>query len=154
MKSSQALYEQAVLKLKILHVGKYFSPFSGGLENYMRDAMVALGRRGIESAALVHRHSLSLKTIDETFSADGHNFHVVRTGMWARLLFTPISPGFPWHFRRLIRGSVRDPKCSWMVTALVSHMFFLYMADSRSLLYQLFGELSSCFKCDSPVVCR
>ena len=28
--------------LKILHVGKYFSPFSGGVENYMRDAMLAL----------------------------------------------------------------------------------------------------------------
>jgi len=70
----------------------------------MRDAMVALGRRGVESAALVHRHSLSLKTSDETFNADGHNFHVVRTGMWVRLLFTPISPSFPWHFRRLIKS--------------------------------------------------
>ena len=46
--------------LKILHVGKYFSPFSGGVENYMRDAMLALGRLGIETAALVHRHALSM----------------------------------------------------------------------------------------------
>jgi len=74
----------------------------------MRDAMVALERRGVGSAALVHHHSLSLKTSDETFSADGHNFHVVRTGMWARLLFTPISPGFPWHFRRLIKSYKPD----------------------------------------------
>ena len=94
--------------MKILHVGKYFSPFSGGLENYMRDAMVALGRRGVESAALVHRHSISLKTSDETFSADGHSFHVIRTGMWARLLFTPISPSFPWHFRALIKSFKPD----------------------------------------------
>jgi rhamnosyl/mannosyltransferase len=88
--------------LKILHIGKYFSPFSGGLENYMRDAMVALAQRGFASIALVHRHSLSLKTLDETFTASGHRFHVVRTGMWARLLYTPISPSFPWHLRRLI----------------------------------------------------
>ena len=74
----------------------------------MRDAMVALGRLDVESAALVHRHSLSLKTSDETFSADGLYFNVVRTGMWARLLFTPISPGFPWHFRRLIKSFTPD----------------------------------------------
>jgi len=94
--------------LKILHIGKYFSPFSGGLENYMRDVMVALGRRGVESAALVHHHSLSLTTSDEVFRANGHKFHVVRTGMWVKLLFTPISPGFPWHFRRLIKSFKPD----------------------------------------------
>jgi rhamnosyl/mannosyltransferase len=89
--------------LKILHIGKYFSPFSGGLENYMRDAMVALARRGIESTALVHRHSFSLKTRNTTFNADGQDFNIVRTGLWARLLFTPISPDFPWQLRRIIR---------------------------------------------------
>ena len=68
----------------------------------MRDAMVALAQRGLASIALVHRHSLSLRTLDETFTASGHKFHVVRTGMWARLLYTPISPSFPWHLRRLI----------------------------------------------------
>ncbi len=89
--------------MRILHIGKYFPPFNGGLENYMRDAMVALGRHGIGSAALVHRHSLSLTTRHETFSAAGHTFPVIRTGRWARLIFAPISPAFPWHFRRLIK---------------------------------------------------
>ena len=89
--------------LKILHVGKYFSPFSGGLENYMLDAMVALERRGVRSSALVHQHVLSLKTLTESYTVDGQDFHIVRTGMWARLLFTPISPAFVWHLRRFIR---------------------------------------------------
>ena len=74
----------------------------------MRDAMVALARRGVDSTALVHRHSLSFRTSDESFSADGHHFHVVRTGLWAKFLFTPISPGFPRHFRRLIKHSAPD----------------------------------------------
>jgi len=89
--------------MKILHIGKYFSPFSGGLENYMRDVMVALGRHGVDSAAIVHRHSLSLKTSNEIYSVDDRDFQVVRTAMWAKLLFTPVSPGFPWHLRRLIK---------------------------------------------------
>jgi len=74
----------------------------------MRDAMVALGRRGLESAALVHRHALSFRTEKETFEASGHQFQVVRTGMWARLLFTPISPAFPWHLRGLITSYKPD----------------------------------------------
>ena len=94
--------------LKILHIGKYFSPFSGGLENYMRDAMVALSRRGIESVALVHRHTLSLRSQDEEFSASGQKFRVTRTGMWARLLYTPISPAFPWQLRRIIKTAKPD----------------------------------------------
>mgnify|MGYP000150240532 CR=1 FL=1 len=89
--------------LKILHIGKYFSPFNGGLENYMRDAMVALGRRGVECAALVHDHTLSLKTSFEVFNVDGQRFQVVRVARWVKLLFTPISPGFPRHLRRLIK---------------------------------------------------
>jgi len=74
----------------------------------MRDAMVALGRQGIESVALVHRHSLSVTTTDDTFSADGHSFEVVRTGLWARLSFAPISPAFAWHLGRLIKSFKPD----------------------------------------------
>ena len=74
----------------------------------MRDAMVALARRGIASIALVHRHSLSFKTTDETFTASGHKFHVIRTGMWARLLFTPVSPAFPWHLQRIVKSAKPD----------------------------------------------
>jgi rhamnosyl/mannosyltransferase len=94
--------------LKILQVGKYFSPFSGGLENYMRDAMVALARRGIDSVALVHRHSLSLRTQEEVFTASGYEFPLTRTALWARFLFTPISPGFPWHLSRIIKATKPD----------------------------------------------
>jgi len=94
--------------LNILHVGKYFAPFSGGLENYMRDAMVALAGRGIDSLALVHRHTLSLRSREERFTASGRAFRIVRTGMWARFLFTPISPAFPWHLRRLVKTARPD----------------------------------------------
>jgi glycosyltransferase involved in cell wall biosynthesis len=74
----------------------------------MRDAMVALAKRGITSIALVHQHLLSLRTHDETLSVSGHQFYVTRVGMWARLLYTPISPAFPWHLRRLIKTAKPD----------------------------------------------
>jgi glycosyltransferase involved in cell wall biosynthesis len=94
--------------LKILHVGKFFPPFSGGLEIYMRDAMLALGRHGIESAALVHKHSLSRSTSHETLKAGKEEFQVVRVGTIAQLIFTPISPAFPWHLHKLIKSFKPD----------------------------------------------
>ncbi len=74
----------------------------------MRDAMVALRRRGIDSAALVHQHTASFTSSHESFSADGHDFPLLRAGRWAKLLFTPISPGFPWHLRQLIKSFKPD----------------------------------------------
>ena len=35
----------------------------------------------------------------------------------------------------------------------MSDIFLLYWADSPNLVYPIFGELSSCFKCDSPGKC-
>jgi rhamnosyl/mannosyltransferase len=94
--------------LKILHIGKYFPPFSGGLENYMHDMMVALGKRGVGSAALVHRHHWSLRSLAETYSIGGEEFQIVRTGRIAKLLFAPISPAFPWHLRSMIKSIQPD----------------------------------------------
>ena len=74
----------------------------------MRDAMVALAKRRITSIALVHQHGLALKTKYETFTASGHRFDLTRVGMWVRFLYTPISPAFPWHLRRLIRTEKPD----------------------------------------------
>lgn len=109
--------------MKILHVGKFFPPFSGGLEIYMRDAMLALGRHGIESAALVHKHSLSKSTSHETLKAGEDEFQVVRVGTVAQLIFTPISPAFPWHLHKLIKSfkpdilhlHVPNPSAFWVL---------------------------------------
>ncbi len=93
----------------------------------MRDAMVALQQRGFDSAALVHRHERSFRTLKDDFIASGHRFRVIRTGRWAHLLFTPISPLLPWHLRRLIKSfqpnilhlHLPNPAVFW-VLALVS----------------------------------
>jgi len=94
--------------LKILHVGKYFFPFTGGMENYIRDLMVALDKRLISGAALVHRHEWSLLSRRDSLALNGHRFSVVRAGTFLKLLFTPISPAFPWHLRSLIAEKEPD----------------------------------------------
>ena len=94
--------------LKVLHIGKYFAPFNGGLENYQRDAMVALADHGVESAALVHQHELTLKSSEETVPAHGLDLPLIRVATWFKLLFTPISPGFPSRLSRLIKSFQPD----------------------------------------------
>ena len=48
--------------MKVLHIGKYFAPFKGGVESYLRDLMTGQQRAGLTCAALVHNHRLSLRS--------------------------------------------------------------------------------------------
>lgn len=89
--------------LKILHIGKYFPPYAGGMETYLRDLMTEQARQGVHSSALVHRSELSLRSSSENYLADDQKLSVTRAAVWLRLLFTPISPTFPWLLHRLIR---------------------------------------------------
>ena len=88
---------------KVLHVGKYFPPHAGGMETYLHDLMRALATLGITPSALVHRSQISLHSSEELLSANGTALRVVRAATWCRLLFTPISPTFPWRLHRLIK---------------------------------------------------
>jgi rhamnosyl/mannosyltransferase len=89
--------------VKVLHIGKFFSPFPGGVENYMRDAMVSLNRQGVSNYAIVHRHELSFRSVDDLVTVGKTPFHVIRAGTWFHLLYAPISPRFPVLMRRLAR---------------------------------------------------
>ena len=89
--------------MNVLHIGKFFSPFRGGVENYMRDVMLALHRRGVGCIAVVHRHERSFRSVDDVLEAGGGRFHVIRAGTWFKFMYTPFSPMFPVLMRRLAR---------------------------------------------------
>jgi glycosyltransferase involved in cell wall biosynthesis len=89
--------------MKVLHVGKFFAPFRGGVENYMRDAMVAMNRQGIACFAVVHRHEWSFRSIDDLLEMGKARFHVIRAGTWFKFMYTPFSPMFPVLMQRYVR---------------------------------------------------
>ena len=93
---------------KVLHIGKYFPPHAGGMETYLYDLMHALAKLDITPSALVHQSKTSLTSVEESVSANGSALRVVRAATWCRLLFTPISPGFPWVLYRVIRRDQPD----------------------------------------------
>ena len=95
-------------KLRALHIGKYFPPYAGGMETFLRDLMASLARRGVKSCALVHRSGTSLCSTEEMFCVDQDQLPITRAAVWLRLLFTPISPTFPMLLHRLIKRHSPD----------------------------------------------
>jgi len=93
---------------KVLHIGKYFPPHAGGMETYLHNLMHALAALNIIPCALVHQSKISLSSVEESFPANGCVLSIVRVATWCRLLFTPISPGFPWMLHRLIKRDQPD----------------------------------------------
>ena len=117
--------------MKILHLGKYFPPHAGGMETYLRDLMAELSRRGIGNAALVHQSGISLTTSRELYAAGEQGLEVTRVAVWARLLFTPISPGFPWRLSRLI--SEQRPDILHLHLPNVSAFWVLFLPGARRI---------------------
>ena len=93
---------------KVLHVGKYFPPHVGGMETYLHDLMRALATLNVTPSVLVHQSQISLHSSEASLSTNGAALRVVRAATWCRLLFTPISPTFPWLLRRLIKREQPD----------------------------------------------
>lgn len=81
--------------LRVLHIGKYFPPFSGGIENFMADLLPATQQLDVDVAAIVHRH-------------DGREHPVNKLPVWrvptrGELIHAPVSPAFRVHLIRAIR---------------------------------------------------
>ena len=81
--------------VRVLHLGKYYPPFAGGMERFLGDLLPALAAEGVEPAALVHAHDRPGRR--------QHPFPVWRVPAYGRLLYTPVSPAFPLWLARMIR---------------------------------------------------
>jgi glycosyltransferase involved in cell wall biosynthesis len=86
--------------MRILHIGKFFPPYPGGVESYTAALSTASARAGIATAVLAH--------------APPHNWHTQRRnvqgvevtlaaclGQW---VYVPLSPSFPWQLMHTIRS--------------------------------------------------
>jgi glycosyltransferase involved in cell wall biosynthesis len=90
--------------MRVLHIGKFYPPFAGGMENFMGDLLPALERRNIHTAALVHGHEFGRR---EAYDGD-LSAKVYRVPAYGSFLYAPISPGFPLTLRREINAFKPD----------------------------------------------
>jgi len=105
--------------ISALHVGKYFPPYWGGMENFLSDLLRTLTRDGLRTSALVHDHRPGLRgrLTSETVNgadreaavpSDAGATRVYRVPSFGRLLYAPVSPQFPSWLKRVVRAERPD----------------------------------------------
>ena len=85
--------------MRVLHVGKYYPPYQGGMENFLRDLLKALKGEGISVLGLVHHHIPARPFSRE----EDDGVPIIRVRSSGQLLYLPLSPSFPLLLRYAIR---------------------------------------------------
>ena len=90
--------------VRVLHIGKYYPPFHGGIENFLRDLTECQLEQGtVEPSILVHQHEAG--RAEKTETANG--VFVRRARILGKVVFTPIAPLFLQRLNKTVRE--RDP---------------------------------------------
>src|SRR4051812_27615217 len=80
--------------MRILHIGKFYPPVAGGMERFLKDLVDAQRAAGHEVYVLVHERVAGEGRDDPPW--------LLRCPVWMQLMFTPISPAFPFWLRRVV----------------------------------------------------
>lgn len=91
--------------MRVLHLGKFFAPFAGGIENFMLDLLPACSKPGVEQACLVHE---SPGGADDPAHRFGFLSEFRRVPVVAQLSYAPISPAFRRALDEMIAGFEPD----------------------------------------------
>lgn len=81
-----------------MHVGKYYPPYAGGMENFLRDLVHALARCGVPISVLVHNQRSDWVTVGNI----DKDPWVLRVPSCGAVLYAPISPAFLSAFKKMI----------------------------------------------------
>ena len=86
--------------MRILHIGKFFPPYAGGMEYFLADLLAASRRLNIEATALVH--SIPALPWRRNAAIAKPETHVLYASCFGQLLYAPISPDFPRRLKQAI----------------------------------------------------
>ena len=94
--------------MNVLHIGKFYPPYHGGMETYLRDLAEEQVKQGPQVTVLVHNHNwqrLKSKTIIEKTIP---GLTVIRQACLRPVFFTPLMIGLNNQVKRLIREQAID----------------------------------------------
>ncbi|MCK8601076.1 glycosyltransferase [Desulfoferrobacter suflitae] len=86
--------------MKILHVGKFFYPYHGGMENFLTDLVLQQTASGLNASVIAHNHHGLELTGHETVK----DVSVTRTLSLGQLVYAPLAPTFGYHLAKAISG--------------------------------------------------
>ena len=87
---------------KILHIGKFFPPFYGGMETFLADLISEQATQGEDVRAIVHNHEFGSKNKFE-WEKFPDGYQILRVPCHGLVLYSPISPLFPFWLNRAIK---------------------------------------------------
>ena len=87
--------------MRVLHVGKFYPPFAGGMEYFLADLLAAQTKLGLQVAALVHDEGPGWQAHIAPLGTQRPL--VYRVPCLGRLLYAPLSPSFPYWLNQVIR---------------------------------------------------
>lgn len=90
--------------MKILHIGKYFLPFSGGIEYFMGSLIEEQLIQGHSVSAIVHHHLEKEKT--SIIDYKGADIHLLKT--FGTIPYVPLSLGFYKKYNQVVKGFKPD----------------------------------------------
>jgi glycosyltransferase involved in cell wall biosynthesis len=114
--------------LKVLHVGKFFDPYRGGIETVLKDLCTELQSR-------VELHVLVANTGPRTVH-EQRGYKITRAANWGTVLSSPMTPGFPGWVRKLpgdiVHVHLPNP---------VGEMSYMMSARGRSLVAHFHSDI-------------
>jgi glycosyltransferase involved in cell wall biosynthesis len=118
---------------RILHIGKFFPPFAGGIENFLADLIPAQIQQGETVAALVHDHQPRWRPpfFGSVYSENFESCTIYRAPCYGRLLYAPISPQFPFWLNRVLYDF--QPTILHLHVPNTSAFFALWLSRARRI---------------------
>jgi glycosyltransferase involved in cell wall biosynthesis len=92
------------MHMRILHIGKFFYPYQGGIENFLRDLASATSDEGLAVSILVHQE----RPFEPTRTDLVHGLEVTRAFSLGQTLYTPLAPSFPYQLWRAVESFKPD----------------------------------------------
>ncbi|MDM8561168.1 glycosyltransferase [Candidatus Parabeggiatoa sp. HSG14] len=117
---------------RILHIGKFFPPFAGGIENFLADLMSAQAEQGDTVAALVHDHKILFSRFFASVQTEKSlPISIYRVPSYGRLLYAPVSPQFPFWLNRVLHEF--KPQLLHLHLPNTSAFFALWSSQARRI---------------------
>ncbi|MBE9561754.1 MAG: glycosyltransferase, partial [Proteobacteria bacterium] len=79
--------------MKILHIGKFYPPFFGGIETFLADLVSEQVKQGEDVRVIAHNHEFGVKNKFE-WEKFTEGYQILRVPCHGLLLYSPISPMF------------------------------------------------------------